>query len=95
LKRFKYTTGDTENFVNLPLSIKGVGFVAFIREDIDFVKISLRSVGDFPCNEFVTRYFKGGGHKNASGGEFYGSLEEAITVFENGLYEFVPNKRIE
>ena len=47
---------------------------------------------DFPCNQFASTYFNGGGHKNASGGEFYGSLSEAVAVFEKGLQEFNPNK---
>ncbi len=92
LDRFSYNTGDTEGFVNLPLSIDGVSFSVFIREDRDYIKISLRSVGDFPCSLFANAYFNGGGHKNASGGEFYGSLEEAISVFEKGLKDFNPNK---
>jgi phosphoesterase RecJ-like protein len=92
LERFNYVAGDSEGFVNLPLSIEGVHFSTFIREDKDYIKISLRSVGDFPCNQFASQYFNGGGHKNASGGEFYGSLEEAIAVFEKGLDEFNPNK---
>ncbi len=92
LAKFSYVTGDTEGFVNLPLSIEGVEFSVFIRADKDYVKVSLRSVGDFPCNIFAQKYFNGGGHKNASGGEFYGSLEDAITVFEQGLALFNPNK---
>ena len=92
LNRFHYVTGDTEGFVNLPLSIEGVTFSAFIREDTDYVKVSLRSVGEFPCNRFANRYFNGGGHKNASGGEFYGPLADAVAVFEQGLTEFNPNK---
>lgn len=91
LNRFNYQTGDAEGFVNLPLSIEGVSFSVFIREDSDYIKISLRSVGDFPCNEFAAKYFNGGGHKNASGGEFYGTLEDAIKRFEQGLTEFNPN----
>jgi phosphoesterase RecJ-like protein len=94
LKRFRYMTGDTEGFVNLPLSIDGIEFAAFIREDLDGVKVSLRSVGDFPCNEFASTYFNGGGHKNASGGEFYGPLPEAVAAFERGLNVLNPNKRI-
>lgn len=90
--RFNYVTGDTEGFVNIPLSIEDVSFSVFIREDKDYIKISLRSVGDFPCNIFANRYFNGGGHKNASGGEFYGSLADAVAVFEKGLKEFNPNK---
>jgi phosphoesterase RecJ-like protein len=94
LVRFQYTTGDTEGFVNLPLSIAGIEFAVFIREDLDYVKISLRSVGDFPCNEFAANYFNGGGHKNASGGEFYGTLEDAVAAFEKALAESGPDKRI-
>ncbi|MEG1543273.1 MAG: bifunctional oligoribonuclease/PAP phosphatase NrnA [Tannerellaceae bacterium] len=92
LNRFKYVTGDVEGFVNLPLSIEGVSFSVFIREDTDYLKISLRSVGDFPCNRFASTYFNGGGHKNASGGEFKGSLKEAVATFERGLRDFNPNK---
>lgn len=92
LDRFSYQTGDTEGFVNLPLSIEGVSFTVFIREDSDYIKISLRSVGNFPCNEFAAKYFNGGGHKNASGGEFYGSLADAVKTFEEGLVDFYPNK---
>lgn len=92
LNRFGYKTGDTEGFVNLPLSIDGIMFTVFLREDSENIKISLRSVGDFPCNQFASQYFNGGGHKNASGGEFYGSLEEAVTIFEKGLKEFNPVK---
>lgn len=91
LKRFHYVQGDTEGFVNMPLSIEGIEFVVFIREDPDYIKISLRSVGDFPCNTFATTYFNGGGHKNASGGEFFGTLSEARNVFEKGLQELNPN----
>jgi phosphoesterase RecJ-like protein len=91
LRRFRYVTGDTEGFVNLPLSIDGIQFSVFIREDKDYIKVSLRSVGDFPCNEFASRYFNGGGHKNASGGEYFGSSEDAVKAFEEGLNELNPN----
>lgn len=95
LDRFHYVSGDTEGFVNLPLSIDNVHFSVFIREDAEYVKISLRSVGDFPCNRFAATYFQGGGHKNASGGEFFGTLDEAVAQFEKGLAEFDPNKTAE
>ncbi|MDR0573154.1 MAG: bifunctional oligoribonuclease/PAP phosphatase NrnA [Tannerella sp.] len=91
LNRFKYKSGDTEGFVNLPLSINGICFSVFMREETRLIKISLRSAGDFPCNEFASKYFNGGGHKNASGGEFYGTLEEAVKVFEEGLALYNPN----
>ena len=91
LNKFRYTTGDTEGFVNIPLSIDGILFSVFLREDRDNIKVSLRSVENFPCNEFSARYFNGGGHKNASGGEYNGSLEEAVKTFEKSLEEFNPN----
>ena len=84
-KQFTISKGDTEGFVNYPLSIKNIIFSIFIREDDQLVKISLRSQGDFPCNEFAADYFNGGGHLNASGGEFYGKIEDAILLFEKGL----------
>ena len=91
LNRFKYKCGDTEGIVNLPLGIKGICFSVFMREEKHFIKISLRSTGDFPCNVFAANYFKGGGHKNASGGEFWGTMEEAVKAFEEGLAYFNPN----
>ena len=91
LNRFKYKCGDTENFVNMPLNIKGICFSVFMREEKNFIKVSLRSEGDFPCNVFASKYFNGGGHKNASGGEFYGTMEDAVSVFMEGLALFNPN----
>lgn len=88
--RFDYVKGDSEGFVNIPLSIKDVCFSAFLREDRekDMIKVSLRSVGDFPCNKVAAEYFNGGGHLNASGGEFYGTMEEAVMQFEKALKAF-------
>jgi phosphoesterase RecJ-like protein len=83
--RFKPERGDTEGFVNIPLSMGNIVFSAFIREDKDIVRISLRSKGDFPTNQFATEVFGGGGHLNASGGEFYGKLEDAVKKFEEAL----------
>lgn len=88
-KRFHSQKGDTEGFANLPLNIKGVTFAVFLREDDNMIKISLRSQGAFPCNKFAAQCFNGGGHLNASGGEFYGSLIEAMELFERTLPEYV------
>ncbi len=90
LKQFGYVKGDTEGFVNLPLQIKGIIFACFLREDKTMIKVSLRSVGKFSCTEFASKVYNGGGHRNASGGEFYESMEKAIARFEEGLEEFRP-----
>ena len=89
-KKFNYMKGDTEGLVNIPLSIKGVCFSVFLREDTekDMIKISLRSVGTFPCNQVAAEFFNGGGHLNASGGEFYGTLEEAIELYKRALVKY-------
>ncbi len=82
---FDYQNGDAEGFVNIPLSIDGVVFSVFMREDPDKIKVSLRSEGSFPANRFAAEIFNGGGHLNASGGESYTTLEEAVQKFEAGL----------
>ena len=89
-KRFHYVRGDTEGLVNIPLSIKDVCFSVFLREDTekDMIKISLRSVGTFPCNQVATEFFNGGGHLNASGGEYYGTLEEAVELYKQALVKY-------
>ncbi|HIZ92000.1 MAG TPA: DHH family phosphoesterase [Candidatus Bacteroides merdavium] len=91
-KQFSYIRGDSEGFVNIPLSIKNVVFSCFLREDTEkpMIKISLRSVGTFPCNQLAAEFFGGGGHLNASGGEFYGTMEEARQVFEQALEKYKP-----
>ena len=90
--RFNYIRGDSEGFVNIPLSIKDVVFSCFLREDTEkpMIKVSLRAVGTFPCNQLAAEFFNGGGHLNASGGEFYGTLEEAKKVLERALEKFKP-----
>ena len=90
--QFDYVRGDSEGFVNIPLSIKGVIFSCFLREDTEkpMIKISLRSVGTFPCNQLAAEFFGGGGHLNASGGEFYGTMDEARKVFEQALEKYKP-----
>lgn len=89
-KRFQYAKGDTEGLVNIPLSVKDICFSAFLREDTekDMIKISLRSVGTFPCNQVASEFFNGGGHLNASGGEYYGTLDEAIDLFKQALVKY-------
>ena len=87
LRRFNYKKGDTEGFVNIPLQINGVLMSAFFREDKEqgVIKLSFRSVGDVPCNRFSSDVFNGGGHQNAAGGEFHGTLDEAVARFRKGL----------
>lgn len=88
LKEYNYQPGDTEGFVNMPLSIAGIVFTVFLREDTDKIKISLRSRGTFPANKVAAELFNGGGHLNAAGGEFYGRMEDALRLLEEALPKF-------
>lgn len=90
--RFNYMRGDAEGFVNMPLSMKGIVFSVFLREDTekDMIKVSLRSTGSFPCNQVASEFFGGGGHLNASGGEVYGTMDEALERFKAALIKFQP-----
>ena len=54
----------------------------------NMIKVSLRSVGTFPCNKVAADFFNGGGHLNASGGEYYGTLDEAIDLFKQALIRY-------
>lgn len=85
LNKYHYVKGDTEGLVNKPLAIPGIVYSAFIREEEGYVKVSMRSVGAFPVNELCSRHFGGGGHKNAAGGEFRGSLSECADLFRSLL----------
>ena len=81
-EEYGYIKGDTEGFVNFPLSLKGVVFSVFFIEFDDGIKMSFRSKGNFDVNQFARRYFNGGGHKNAAGGKVTDlNLKETIKYF--------------
>jgi len=88
LKEYDYHPGDTEGFVNYPLSINGIVLSVFFMEMPDMVKISFRSKGNFPTNMLSSAYFNGGGHKNASGGELKVPIEEALKLFRQVLPKY-------
>ncbi len=88
LKQFDYQTGDTEGLVNYGLSISGVRLSVLLHERKEEIKYSFRSLGDFSVNEMARKYFEGGGHKNASGGTFNGTLDAALKKFLDLLPEY-------
>lgn len=93
LKKFHYEKGDTEGLVNLPLEIRGMVSSFFLREDPEFIRISARSQYDFPVSKVCEDLFGGGGHLQAAGGEFFGTLEECKQKLIKALPaydEFLP-----
>lgn len=82
LKKFNYKKGDTEGLVNTALSIKDVRISALFTETDKMIRVSLRSKGDIDVNELARKYFNGGGHKNAAGGQLFTSIKDAAELFE-------------
>ena len=85
LAHFNFAKGDTEGFVNYALSIENIILTAFFVQDQDRVKISFRSQNNFRSNLLSKAHFNGGGHVNAAGGIFHGTLEDAIAKFKKVL----------
>ena len=87
---FDIQRGDTEGIVNFLLKMKNVKVAAFITQQPTIIKISLRSKGDFSVQEIARKHFKGGGHRNASGGFAYGSIHSVIKKFKKIIAEYKP-----
>lgn len=81
LGRFHFTSGDSEGFVNYALAIDGIRLAAFFMERDGIIKLSLRSKGNFSVKEMAEKYFEGGGHKNAAGGQSELSMEATVEKF--------------
>ncbi len=88
LEEYQFQIGDTEGFVNLPLSIRGIFISALLTEKNGYVRISCRSKGEFPVNKLCASHFEGGGHKNAAGGEIRLGIQEALLHFEQIMYKY-------
>jgi len=71
MKEYNVEEGDTEGFVNIPLSIEGIRLSVFAKEDDGYVRISTRSKKGTSANMCSRLYFHGGGHENAAGGRLY------------------------
>ncbi len=88
LKQFNFAPGDSEGFVNYPLSIKGIIFTAIFIEKENQIKISFRSKGKFATNKLAEKHYYGGGHKNASGGHSNDPLIKTLDDFRNLLPKY-------
>ncbi|UGU15508.1 bifunctional oligoribonuclease/PAP phosphatase NrnA [Sinomicrobium kalidii] len=90
LEQFGFKKGDTEGFVNYGLSLKDVRFSVIFIEDTqeDFIKLSLRSVGDFSVNKLARKHFNGGGHINAAGGRSDLPMPKTVEKFKTLLADY-------
>lgn len=92
MRRFGFQLGDSEGFVNYPLSVKKMKMSAMFLATRKFIRVSLRSRGDVDVNVFARRYFEGGGHKNAAGGKSFRTMEETIEHFRRSVEEFFAER---
>lgn len=60
--------GDTEGFVNMPLSIASVRMSILMKEDGNRIRVSIRTKKGTSANTCARLHFNGGGHENAAGG---------------------------
>lgn len=88
LKRYHIVTGDSEGLVNYGLSITGIEFSVLIIDRSVSRKMSFRSKDKFPANEFARKYFNGGGHFNAAGGESKEPVDKVEADFKTALKEY-------
>lgn len=88
LKEYQIITGDTEGIVNYALAINGIKLAVFVVERDGIIKLSFRSKSDFPANEIAKKYFEGGGHRNAAGGQSKDSLEDVVKKVKSILPEY-------
>jgi phosphoesterase RecJ-like protein len=93
LSDFNYQKGDTEGLVNYGLSIEGIKLSAIFMETEDLVKISFRSKGNVAVNEFMSKNFSGGGHKNAAGGRSNKGLDVTIKHFLSLIPSFMDQHK--
>jgi phosphoesterase RecJ-like protein len=93
LEKYHVDEGDTEGFVNMPLSIKGVRMSLLLKEDGDRVRVSIRSKKGTSANRCSRMHFNGGGHENAAGGRLYmpkdiNDISQAGEYIERHTHQF-------
>lgn len=67
-EQYGVAEGDTEGFVNMPLSIGKVRMSLLLKEDGSRIRVSIRSKKGTSANRCARLHFNGGGHENAAGG---------------------------
>jgi bifunctional oligoribonuclease and PAP phosphatase NrnA len=83
------TYDDTEGLINFPLTVKDIQAVAFFKEmGPNDWRVSLRSKGPVDTGR-IAKQFGGGGHLNAAGCGWQGSLDDGYRTFARLLGDAV------
>ncbi len=93
-KEYNVAEGDTEGFVNMPLSIAEVRMSLLLKEDEGRIRVSIRSKKGISANRCAVLYFNGGGHENAAGGKLnvpadICGIEEAAAYIEKFTHKYL------
>lgn len=96
-ERYNIAEGDTEGFVNMPLSIGRVRMSILAKEDEGRIRISIRSKAGTSANGCAKNHFNGGGHENAAGGrlnipEDVCSIKEVAEYIEKHTHIYLNTK---
>lgn len=94
MRQHNFQQGDSEGFVNYPLTAKKMKISALFTEHNKFIRTSFRSRENIDVNEFARRYFNGGGHKNAAGGKSFASMGETIETFKKAIAEYAAEGKL-
>lgn len=86
---YQMQEGDTEGFVNEPLSIAKVRMSILAREDKNEIRISIRSKKGTSANMCAKLFFNGGGHENAAGGKLHMPVEEVAGYIINSTHTYI------
>ena len=97
LEKYNVEEGDTEGFVNIPLSIGKVLMSVFVKEDNDRIRVSIRSKKGTSANRCARLHFNGGGHENAAGGRLFmpddlADIEQAAEYIETHTHIFMTEE---
>jgi len=93
-KEYGIAEGDTEGFVNMPLSIADVRMSILVKEDVERIRVSIRSKRGTSANMCAKEWFNGGGHENAAGGRLYvpediAGIEDVSSYIEDKTHLFL------
>ena len=97
LEEYDIEEGETEGFVNIPLSMAKVRMSLLLKEEGDKARVSIRSKKGTSANRCARLYFNGGGHENAAGGRLYipgdiRDIEEAASYIEKHTFKFLTEE---
>lgn len=98
-EEYGISEGDTEGFVNMPLSIADVRMSLLLKESTGHVRVSIRSKKGTSANRCAVLHFNGGGHENAAGGRLnmpadISTIKDAADYIEKHTHAyFIENEK--